>query len=104
MAGVSDQRATAVRSFACNLGLCFQVLDDLADAHDHPEPGGTPTGEDQHKTTFVSLMGPERARAFSEQLAGEAKASLEPLGQAAAPLSDFADYVLGRNRRFTPQR
>jgi hypothetical protein len=64
---------------------------------------GTRSGEDDRKATFFSLMGPERAKAFSEQLVQDAVRALEPIGPAADPMAEFAGYVLESTWRFTPQ-
>jgi geranylgeranyl diphosphate synthase type II len=104
VAGASVQQLDAVRTYACALGLCFQVLDDLADGVVSPSAAGVRSSEDDRKATFFSLMGPERAKAFSEELVHDAVRALEPIGPAADPMAEFANYVLESTWRFTPQR
>lgn len=102
VAGASGHHLDAVRTYACALGLCFQVLDDLADGMVSTSAAGTRSGEDESKATFFSLMGPERATAFCEQLVQDAVRALEPIGPAADPMVEFAGYLLEGTRRFTP--
>ena len=102
VAGVSGPPLDAVRAFASHLGLCFQVLDDLADSQTAAAKAGPAVSEDHSKTTFVSLLGIERAQSYSEQLVQSAIRELEPLGPAADPLAQLAQYVLESTRRFTP--
>jgi geranylgeranyl diphosphate synthase type II len=104
VAGVTGPRRAAVRAFAGNLGLCFQVMDDLADAHDAETPADRPRAEDHSKATFVSLMGPERAQQLSEKLIRDAIRALEPIGTAADALAGFANHVFESTQRITPQR
>jgi geranylgeranyl diphosphate synthase type II len=102
-AGVRGDRLDAVRSYAWDLGLCFQVLDDLADLHGSQTTTGKDVGKDTAKTTFVSLMGPERAQEASERFAMAAIHALQPLGQSAVLLTQLAEHLLERTRNFTPQ-
>jgi geranylgeranyl diphosphate synthase type II len=104
VAGVSDARLEAVRAFTWDLGLCFQVLDDLADRSATHDTTGKDVGKDGAKTTFVSLMGLERAQEASKEFAEAAVRALGPIGPAADSLVHLADYLLERTRRFTPQR
>ena len=103
-AGAGGARLEAVRAFAWDLGLCFQVLDDLADRNGTRATMGKDVGKDASKATFVSLMGPERAQQASTKFADAAVRALHPIGTAADPLVHLADYLLQRTGRFTPQR
>ena len=60
-------------------------------------------GEDHRKATFVSSMGPERARTFSEELVRDAVRALEPIGPAADRMAGFANYVFESTWRLTSQ-
>jgi geranylgeranyl diphosphate synthase, type II len=87
-----------VARFAKNLGLAFQIADDLLDVLATPEETGKDTGKDAGKVTFVKLLGVEGARALEAELLGFAVESLEPLGRKAEPLRELARFVGGRGR------
>jgi geranylgeranyl diphosphate synthase type II len=90
IAGVSDEWVAAVRSFATNLGLAFQILDDLLDCYSSEEHLGKDIGQDRHKTTFVSCLGADGARLEVCRFVQSAASALEPLGDSATPLLDLA--------------
>jgi geranylgeranyl diphosphate synthase type II len=87
----------AVVAYAKNLGLAFQIVDDLIDAVGGPE-AGKDLGKDARKTTFVSFAGTEGARALAEELITVSIAALSPFGPRAAPLRELARYVVTRRR------
>jgi geranylgeranyl diphosphate synthase type II len=87
----------AVVAYAKNLGLAFQIVDDLIDATGGAE-AGKDTGQDVKKTTFVSFSGIEGARALAGELAAASRAALEPFGARAQPLAQLARYVVARRR------
>ncbi len=87
----------AVVAFAKNLGLAFQIVDDLIDATGGAETGKD-TGQDLKKTTFVSFSGIEGARALAAELIAASQAALEPFGQRAQSLAELARYVITRRR------
>jgi geranylgeranyl diphosphate synthase type II len=87
----------AVVAYAKNLGLAFQIVDDLIDATGGAE-AGKDVGKDVKKTTFVSFSGVEGSRALAQELIGVSIAALSPFGPRAEPLRDLARYVLTRRR------
>jgi geranylgeranyl diphosphate synthase, type II len=87
----------AVVAYAKNLGLAFQIVDDLIDATGGAE-AGKDTGQDVKKTTFVSFSGIGGARALAAELAAASQAALEPFGPRAQPLAELARYVVARRR------
>jgi geranylgeranyl diphosphate synthase type II len=87
----------AASVYAKNLGLAFQIVDDLIDVTGGAE-AGKDTGKDLKKTTFVSFAGVEGARALAAELVAASQAAIEPFGPRAAPLADLARYVLVRKR------
>jgi geranylgeranyl diphosphate synthase type II len=87
-----------VTRYAKNLGLAFQITDDLLDVEGDPEEIGKDVAQDTGKVTFVGLLGVEGARALAAELLEFAVASLEPLGARAAPLSALAAMVKNRRR------
>jgi geranylgeranyl diphosphate synthase type II len=89
----------SVAAYATNLGLAFQIEDDLLDALATPAETGKDVRKDAGKTTFVSLLGVDGARALADELLAFAIASLEPLGRRAEPLRALAQFVAAPGRR-----
>jgi geranylgeranyl pyrophosphate synthase len=87
----------AVVAYAKNLGLAFQIVDDLIDVEGGAE-AGKDTGQDVKKTTFVSFSGVAGARALAAELAAASQAALEPFGPRGEPLAELARYVVVRKR------
>jgi len=94
MAADARRRDLAVVTrFAKNLGLAFQITDDLVDVTATAEEAGKDVGQDVGKVTFVGLLGVEGARALAGELLDFAAATLEPLGRRADPLRELAGFV-----------
>jgi geranylgeranyl diphosphate synthase type II len=95
-AGASDADVAVLTAYAKNLGLAFQVIDDLLDVTGTPEETGKATRHDARKTTFVSFSGVEGARALAGELCRTACAALEPFGRRAGRLRELAEFVASR--------
>jgi geranylgeranyl diphosphate synthase, type II len=87
-----------IARYAKNLGLAFQIADDLLDVLGTPEVTGKDTGKDEGKVTFVRLLGVEGAQSLAAELLGFAVDSLAPLGRKAEPLRELAVFVQHRSR------
>ena len=97
---ISPDARTSLRGYARDLGLAFQIADDMLDAEGDEAVAGKKLRKDsgRGKETFVSLLGLDRARAQAGLLVEQAVAHLHPYGQEADLLRDIARYVIGRDR------
>jgi geranylgeranyl diphosphate synthase type II len=93
--GRADQ-ASALSAYAKNLGLAFQIVDDLLDVEGDPAETGKPRLADARKTTFVSFSGVEGARQLARELCDTAVLALAPFGDRAARLRQLAGFVVDR--------
>ena len=86
--------------YAKNIGLAFQVADDILNVEGDPAVMGKAVGtdEDRHKNTYPSLMGIERSKEFAGELVNNALMALESFGDRAQPLAAIARYVIERKR------
>jgi farnesyl diphosphate synthase len=91
---------STLRAYARDIGLAFQIVDDLIDVEGDAETAGKAVGKDADagKETFVSLMGVARAREQAEMLVNQAIGHLSAYGHEADLLRAIARYVLERTR------
>ncbi len=97
-AGADDEKIKAAETYCKNIGLAFQIVDDILDVTSDEETLGKPIGSDSanQKSTYVSLMGLEESAAFAEKLTEEAKAALNIFGSEGEFLAELADKLLNR--------
>ena len=90
---------TPYRGYARNIGLAFQIADDLIDHSGDQAAAGKPTGRDANagKATFVSLLGEERARQQAGYLVNQAVEHLSGHGQEADLLRAIARFAIERD-------
>jgi geranylgeranyl pyrophosphate synthase len=95
-ARASASERAAVSAYAKNLGLAFQVVDDLIDATGAAKDAGKDVGKDVRKATFVSFSGVEGASELARELVVASIDALRGFGTKAEPLRDLARYVVTR--------
>jgi farnesyl diphosphate synthase len=90
---------TPYRGYARNIGLAFQIADDLIDHSGSVAAAGKPTGRDANagKATFVSLLGEERARQQAGFLVNQAIEHLSAHGSEADLLRAIARFAIERD-------
>ena len=86
--------------YARNIGMAFQIADDILDVTGNQELVGKTLNKDaaQDKLTFVSLCGIDEARAIAVKLVEDAKTALSVFGEKAGILKDLAQYIIDREK------
>jgi farnesyl diphosphate synthase len=99
MGRVPPEGRTPLRGYARDVGLAFQIADDLLDAEGEEAKTGKRVGKDRKagKETFVSLLGTERARQQAEALVGQAAEHLQAFGSEADLLRAIARFAVERD-------
>jgi len=99
-ASASAAQLRALTDFGYNVGLAFQIIDDILDVTQTSEQLGKTAGKDTaaEKATYPSIVGMEKSRAIAAQLTGRAFRALEFFKAKAAPLAALAQYMLQRDK------
>ncbi len=97
LAGANDEEISAVDSFCYNLGIAFQIQDDILDVVGTSEELGKPIGSDasNNKSTYITLCGLEKAQELVEEYTNKAKESLE-IFDNSDELIALANKLVGR--------
>jgi geranylgeranyl diphosphate synthase type II len=97
--GVPEPETMPYRQFADELGVLFQIVDDILDVTESDEQLGKPHGSDERhgKLTYVSLFGLERARELAAESHAKATAALAGAGATTDDLMRIADYIFTRH-------
>jgi geranylgeranyl diphosphate synthase type II len=98
LAGADESIQQRLSHYAQNIGLAFQIVDDVLDITATQEELGKTAGKDlqAQKVTYPSLWGIEESQRQANQLVTDAKAELLPFGESARPLMAIADYITAR--------
>ena len=96
--GLSGPATMPFRRFAAELGVVFQIVDDILDVTGDEAELGKPRGSDERhgKATYVSVFGLERARELAKESHAAARAALAEADGATGRLGQIADYILTR--------
>jgi len=94
----SDSQMTALAVYADNIGLAFQVQDDILDVVGDTSQLGKPQGSDsdKNKPTYVSLLGLDEAKVLANSLSDKAIKALQEFPTSADPLRAIAAFVVSR--------
>jgi len=97
--GVAEPETIPFRQFASELGVLFQIVDDILDVTGSAEQLGKRHGTDERhgKLTYVSLFGLERARELAAESHAKAVGALAEAGAETDDLRRIADYIFTRN-------
>jgi geranylgeranyl diphosphate synthase type II len=98
LAGLAASDLQRLSCYARNIGLAFQIVDDILDITATQEELGKTAGKDlqAQKVTYPSLWGLEESRRQAQQLINAAKEELAPFGENAKPLQAIADFIISR--------
>ncbi len=99
LAGASEADIAKLSQYAQNIGLAFQIIDDILDITATNEQLGKTAGKDlqAQKATYPSLWGLEKSQEQAQKLVDDAIAQLESYGKNANPLIAIAQFIVTRN-------
>ncbi len=99
-AGADQDQLSKLVSYAENIGMAFQIVDDILDIEGDSSVIGKPVGSDKinKKLTFPGIIGLEESKKYAEQLIFKAIKSIENFGDKALPLKKIASYIIERKR------
>ena len=92
--------AMALDQFGCDIGIAFQIKDDILDVEGDTDTIGKPQGSDEsrNKATYPALFGVDASRARCDELLVHALKPLQRFGDSAAPLEWLARYIVERGQ------
>jgi geranylgeranyl diphosphate synthase, type II len=99
-AGTNGTQVSNLRDFGQNIGLAFQIVDDVLDVTQTSEQLGKTAGKDtaEEKATYPALFGVEASLKKADELVARADAALDPFGDAAATLRELAKFLVERKK------
>jgi geranylgeranyl diphosphate synthase type II len=99
-AGANVPQIQSLRDFGQNIGLAFQIVDDVLDVTQTSEQLGKTAGKDSatEKATYPALFGVEASLKKGDDLVAAADAALDPFGERAATLREIAKFLVERKK------
>ena len=99
-AGADAAQLQGLRDFGLNIGLAFQIVDDVLDVTQTSEQLGKTAGKDTAtgKSTYPSLFGIEASIRKADELIAKANSALDPFGERAGNLREIAAYLVERKK------
>ncbi len=100
LAGADDDQFNRLTEYGNNIGLAFQITDDLLNVEGTPQQLGKAAGSDaaRNKATYPSFFGVEKTRIKAGEAVRRALDALQTFDRKADPLRQLADYIRNRNR------
>ncbi len=98
LTGANEEVLQRLTCYARNIGLAFQIIDDVLDVTATQEQLGKTAGKDlwAHKATYPSVWGIDESRRQAQKLVDAAKEDLAPFGERAIPLQAIAEFITAR--------
>lgn len=100
LANGDEKEQNAICNYAKNIGIAFQIVDDILDIVGDQKILGKPIGSDEekNKATYPSIYGIEESRKMAKEYINKAKKSLDLFGEKAEFLRELAEYILMRDK------
>ena len=100
LSGLNSNQIKMLENYARNIGLAFQVADDILNIEGDPKVMGKAAGTDKlrKKATYPSLLGLQESKKFAKQLVQNALQALESFDKKAEPLRAIANYIITRKK------
>ena len=98
--GAMDPQIKLLKTYAGNIGIAFQVTDDILNVEGDPNLMGKAVGTDKlrHKSTYPSVLGLEKSKEFAQNLVNKALRAIESFDNKSDPLRAIAAYIIQRKR------
>ena len=98
LSNASESEKTALKNYARDIGLAFQIKDDILDVESSTDQLGKQQGSDfnNHKATYTSLLGLDEARKQTAELYAKSINCLDTFGARAEPLRYIASFIINR--------
>jgi len=96
LCGTSEKERQALKNYAGNIGLAYQIRDDILDFEGKRELTGKDTGKDINRVSFVTLLGIRKAKEHANELVKSSLYSLKIFGPRGKILRQLAEYIVER--------